>query len=424
MPMNLLVIGGGGREHALVRKLAEDAPHATVYCAPGNPGTARHGRNVPVGTADADLLVRLARDLEVDLTVVGPERPLADGLADAFEAEALPIFGPTAAAARIEASKAFAKQLMRYCGVATADFRVFREADAARAFAAELEPPIVVKASGLAGGKGALICEDHGEAGTAIYDLMEESRFGAAGEEVVIEEFMRGEELSVFFITDGEAAVPLAPARDHKRRFAGGRGPNTGGMGAFAPVPDVNAELIDRVRREIAEPVLAGLTDRGAPYRGFLYAGLMLTPEGPKVVEFNCRLGDPEAQAVLPLMSDSLLEPLRAVAEGGGIEGWRPAPPERTALTTVVVSGGYPGSYETGRPIEIPEELEGPDVRLYHAGTRLNGDRLVTDGGRVFGVTGLGPDLQTAGDRSRTAAGRIRFDGADWRPDIGRPEPG
>lgn len=422
--MNLLVIGGGGREHALVRKLAEDAPHATVYCAPGNPGTARHGRNVPVGAGDIDLLARFARDVEIDLTLVGPEQPLADGLADAFAAVDLPIFGPTAAAARIEASKAFAKQLMRDCGVATANFRVFREADAARAFAAELEPPIVVKASGLAGGKGALICEDHGQAGTAIYDLMEEARFGAAGEEVVIEEFMRGEELSVFFVTDGENAVPLAPARDHKRRFAGGVGPNTGGMGAFAPVPGADAELVDRVRREIAEPVLAGMADRGAPYRGFLYAGLMLTAEGPKVVEFNCRLGDPEAQAVLPLMTDSLLEPLRAVAEGGSIEGWRPAPPRRSALTTVVVSDGYPGSYETGRPIELPDDLEGPDVRVYHAGTRLDGEELVTDGGRVFGVTGLAASIEEAGERSRAAAARIRFDGADWRPDIGRPEAG
>ncbi|MFW6079939.1 MAG: phosphoribosylamine--glycine ligase [Gemmatimonadota bacterium] len=420
--MNLLVIGGGGREHALVRKLAEDAPHATVYCAPGNPGTARHGRNVPVAAGDIDLLVRLARQLEIDLTVVGPEQPLADGLADAFAAAGLPIFGPGAAAARIEASKAFAKQLMRDCGVATADFRVFREPDAARAFAAELEPPIVVKASGLAGGKGALICEDHGQAGTAIYDLMEEARFGAAGEEVVIEEFMRGQELSVFFLADGRNAVPLVPARDHKRRFAGGAGPNTGGMGAFAPVPGVDAQLVDRVRREIAEPVLAGLADRGAPYRGFLYAGLMLTDEGPRVVEFNCRLGDPEAQVVLPLMADSLLEPMRAVAGGGYVDGWRPAAPERSALTTVVVSGGYPGSYRTGRPIDLPDDLEGPDVRLYHAGTRDDGDRLVTDGGRVFGVTGLGADLETAGERSRAAAARIRFDAADWRSDIGRPE--
>jgi phosphoribosylamine--glycine ligase len=420
--MNLLVIGGGGREHALVRKLAGDAPDATLLCAPGNPGTARHARNVPIAAGDISGLVRLAREEDVGLTVVGPEQPLADGLVDAFAAERLPIFGPTASAARIEASKAFAKQLMAECGVPTAAFRVFRDADAARSFAADLEPPIVVKASGLAGGKGALICPDHAAADAAIHELIEEQAFGGAGSEIVIEEFMRGSELSVFFVTDGADAVPLAPARDHKRRREGGEGPNTGGMGAFAPVPGADAALIDRIRREIAEPVLAGLAARGAPYRGFLYAGLMLTDEGPKVVEFNCRLGDPETQAVLPLMQDALLEPLQAVATGGRLDGWRPAPPTRAALTTVVVSGTYPGPVEKGRPIDLPADIEGPDVHVYHAATRREGDRLVTDGGRVFGVTGLGPDLETAGERSRAAAGRIRFDGADWRPDIGRAD--
>jgi len=420
--MNLLVIGGGGREHALVRKLASDAPDATLLCAPGNPGTAQYALNVPIAPTDMTGLVRLARDEAVGLTVVGPEQPLADGLADAFAAERLPIFGPTAGAARIEASKAFAKQLMADCGVPTAAFRVFHEAKAARAFAAELDPPIVVKASGLAGGKGALICPDYAAADAAIHGLLEEEVFGEAGAEIVIEEFMRGSELSVFFVTDGTTAVPLAPARDHKRRFEGGEGPNTGGMGAFAPVPGADADLIDRVRREIAEPVLAGLAERGAPYRGFLYAGLMLTDEGPKVVEFNCRLGDPETQAVLPLMRDALLEPLRAVAWDGSLDGWSPAAPTGAALTTVVVSGTYPGAVEKGRPIDLPADLEGPDVHVYHAGTRLEGDRLVTSGGRVFGVTGLGPDLETAGERSRAAAGRIRFDGADWRPDIGRAD--
>lgn len=420
--MNLLVIGGGGREHAFVRKLASDAPGATLLCAPGNPGTAQYARNVPISATDVRRLVRLARDEEVGLTVVGPEQPLAEGLADAFGAERLPIFGPTASAARIEASKAFAKQLMADCGVPTAAFRVFRDADAARAFAAELDPPIVVKASGLAGGKGALICPDHAAAGTAIHELLEAEVFGEAGAEIVIEEFMHGSELSVFFVTDGASAVPLAPARDHKRRFEGGKGPNTGGMGAFAPVPGADDDLIDRIRREIAEPVLMGLAERGAPYRGFLYAGLMLTDEGPKVVEFNCRLGDPETQAVLPLMQDSLLEPLRAVARGGDLDGWNPARPSGAALTTVVVSGGYPGPIEKGRPVDLPADIENPEVHVYHAGTRLERDRLLTDGGRVFGVTGLGPDLETAGKRSRAAAGRIRFAGADWRRDIGRAD--
>ncbi|MGD8496598.1 MAG: phosphoribosylamine--glycine ligase, partial [Gemmatimonadales bacterium] len=333
-----------------------------------------------------------------------------------------PIFGPTAGAAQIEASKAFAKQLMAECGVPTAAFRVFRDPGEARAFVTDLQPPVVVKASGLAGGKGALICPDRASANAAIHELMEEGAFGEAGAEIVIEEFMRGRELSVFFVTDGRTAVPLAPARDHKRRYEGGEGPNTGGMGAFAPVPGADTALIDRVRREVAEPVLAGLAERGHPYRGFLYAGLMLTEEGPKVVEFNCRLGDPETQAVLPLMRDSLLEPLRAVAWGGDLDGWRPEPPTRAALTTVVVSGTYPGPVAKGRPIDLPDDIETDDVHVYHAGTRLEDGRLVTDGGRVFGVTGLGPDLETAGERSRAAAARIRFEGADWRPDIGRAD--
>jgi phosphoribosylamine--glycine ligase len=299
---------------------------------------------------------------------------------------------------------------------------VFRDATAARAFAASLTAPLVVKASGLAGGKGAIVCADHAAADRAIHELLETGTMGEAGAEIVIEEFMEGEELSVFFVTDGRSAVALAPARDHKRRFAGGQGPNTGGMGAFSPVPGADAALVERVRREIAEPVLAGLADRGAPYRGFLYAGLMLTPDGPKVIEFNCRMGDPETQVVLPLMVDSLLDPLLAVARGAGLEGWRPAPPSRAALITVLVSEGYPGPPEVGRPIELPTDIEGPDLHVYHAGTRVDGDRLVTAGGRVFGVTGLGPDLATAAARSRAGAERIAFDGADWRSDIGRPD--
>lgn len=418
--MKLLVIGGGGREHALVRKLAEDRPDASLFCAPGNPGTARHARNVPIAATDVAELARFARGEAIDLTVVGPEQPLAAGLADAFEADGLPIFGPTAAAARIESSKAFAKRLMAERDVPTAAFRVFREAEAAREFAASLEPPIVVKASGLAGGKGALICSDHAAANAAIHDLLEGGAFGGAGEEIVIERFLHGRELSIFFVTDGRDAVALAPARDHKRRFEGGEGPNTGGMGAFAPVPGADVDHVERVRREIVAPVLAGLAADGCPYRGFLYAGLMLTPSGPQVIEFNCRLGDPETQAVLPLLRESLCEPLLAVARGGGLDGWRPSPPEGAALTTVVVSDGYPGNVVKGREIDLPGDLEDETLHLYHAGTAVRPDgRLVTAGGRVFGVTGLGPDVDAAGRRSREAAARIRFDGADWRPDIG-----
>ncbi len=422
--MKLLVVGGGGREHALVRKLAGDAPDAAIYCAPGNPGTAQHGINVPLRSTDLSGLARFARAEEIGLTVVGPELPLADGLVDLFGASGLPIFGPVAAAARLEASKAFSKQLMEDCGVPTAGFRVFDDPSRARAFAASLVPPVVVKASGLAGGKGAVVCADHAEADATILDMMERETLGDAGSQVVIEEFMEGEELSVFFITDGREAVALAPARDHKRRFPGDLGPNTGGMGAFAPVDGIDDALIERVRRDIAEPVLAGLAERGSPYRGFLYAGLMLTADGPKVIEFNCRLGDPETQAVLPLLEDSLLEPLLAVGRGGSLDGWCPSPPARAALTTVVVCGTYPGQVQAGLPIEVPSDLDGSDVHVYHAGTAIDDGRLVTAGGRVFGVTGIGSDIVEAADRSRAGAARIRFEGADWRPDIGHSEIG
>ncbi len=420
--MNLLVVGSGGREHALVRKLAGDSPDARIFCAPGNPGMAQHGINVPILAGDLSALTRFARAEAIDLTVVGPEQPLAEGLADAFIASGLPVFGPIAAAARLEASKVFSKQLMEECGVPTARFRIFDEPDAARAFAAELDPPLVVKASGLAGGKGAVVCADYAEADATIGDLMERRTLGAAGAEIVIEEFMEGEELSVFFITDGSEAVALAPARDHKRRFPGDLGPNTGGMGAFSPVRGADDALIERVRREIADPVLAGLAERGFPYRGFLYAGLMLTMEGPKVIEFNCRLGDPETQVVLPLLEDGLLEPLLAIGRGGLLDGWSPAAPTRAALTTVVVTGAYPGDVVTGLPIDLPANLDGSNVHVYHAGTAMENGRLVTAGGRIFGVTGIGSDLAEAAERSRDAAVRIRFEGADWRPDIGHSE--
>ncbi len=415
-------MGSGGREHAMAAKIVQDAPSAELLIAPGNPGTAALGRNVPVAVDDIPGLVALARSASVSLTVVGPEAPLAEGLADALAEEGLPVFGPGAAAARIESSKAFSKRLMREEGVASADFEVFTDPGSALAYVAAAEGPVVVKASGLAAGKGAVVCSDRQEAAAAIREMMVDRAFGAAGDEVVVEEFMEGEELSVFFLTDGREAIPLTPSRDHKRRFDGDLGPNTGGMGAYAPVRGIGPDLVEQVRREIAEPVLAGMADRGFPYRGFLYAGLMLTPAGPRVIEFNCRLGDPETQAVLPLTRGNLLEPMDAVARGGSLGGWDPDPAPGAALVTVVVSDGYPGAYRKGVPIELPSDLEGPHVRLFHAGTTRDGERLVTSGGRVFGVTGLGEDLELAAARSRAAAARVRFEGAAWRSDIGRSE--
>jgi phosphoribosylamine--glycine ligase len=419
---SILLVGNGGREHAMAAAIRNDTPAADLFIAPGNPGTARLGTNVPIPADDVARLVSFASERGIGLTIVGPEAPLAAGLGDAFADRGLPLFGPDAAAARIESSKAFAKRLMAEEGVPTAGFEVFTVADEALDFVRSGVGPVVVKASGLAAGKGAIVCEDRDEAERAVREVMVERRFGAAGDCLVIEEFMEGEELSVFFLSDGAAAVPLVPSRDHKRLEEGDRGPNTGGMGAYAPVRGADAELIDRIRTSIAEPVLAGMAARGCPYRGFLYAGLMLTSEGPKVIEFNCRLGDPEAQAVLPLTRGGLVEPMRTVARGGTLDGWRPDLAPGAALVTVLVSGGYPGSYPRGLPIEIPDDLEGPGVHLYHAGTAEGPDGLVTDGGRVLGVTGLGADLDEAARRSREAAGRIRFEGATFRRDIGHSE--
>ena len=420
--MNILLVGNGGREHALAARIKEDRPDVRLFIAPGNPGTVRLGENVPIGAGMIGALAEFAASHAIDLTVVGPEAPLAEGLADRFEASGLPVFGPTRLAARIEASKAFSKQLMAEEGVPTAGFETFTDHAAALDHVRSLGAPIVVKASGLAAGKGAVVCTTLEEAQDTLFEMMVESRFGLAGKEVVVERFLEGEELSVFFVTDGVRAVPLVPSRDHKRRFEGDAGPNTGGMGAYAPVAGATNDLIEDIRVRIADPVLRGMAARGYPYRGFLYAGLMLTADGPQVIEFNCRMGDPETQAVLPLVTGNLTDAMLAVARGDGLGDWSAGNSARAALTTVIVSDGYPGQYPKGLEIAIPEELEGPDVRIYHAGTTMQNGRLVTAGGRVLGVTGLGDTLAEAAARSREAAARIRFDGAAWRADIGHSE--
>ncbi len=434
--MRLLIVGGGGREHALADKLRRDAPEAELFAAPGNPGVTALAETIPLAADDLDGLSAFAEEREVDLTVVGPETPLAAGLADRFAERGLTVFGPSAGAARIEASKAFAKRLMRETGVPTAEFEVFDTAEAAREFIEAREPPLVVKASGLAAGKGALVCRSRQAALEAVRELMVERRFGDAGNEVVVEGFLEGVELSVFFLCDGEDAVPLGSSRDYKRIGEGDRGPNTGGMGAYAPAgvprPETGgprsgdeegaarrAALVEEVREKIALPVIRGLAERGAPYRGFLYAGLMLTRSGPQVVEFNCRLGDPEAQVVLPLTESDLVEPMAAVARGERLSGWTARTAPGAALVTVLASEGYPGSYRKGAPIDIPPDLESEDLRVYHAGTALRDARLVTDGGRVLGITGLGPDLGTAAARSRRGAAAVGFPGKQWRSDIG-----
>ncbi|HUF12018.1 MAG TPA: phosphoribosylamine--glycine ligase [Longimicrobiales bacterium] len=418
--MRVLVVGNGGREHALLWKLRADAPDAELFVTRANGGMGTLAESVDVPPDHVSALVDVARARAVDLIVVGPEAPLADGLVDAAAARGIPAFGPVAAAARIEASKAFAKDLMTRARVPTAAYGVFDDAEAAERFIRERGAPIVVKASGLAAGKGAVVCDTVDEAIDAARAMLAGGRFGAAGERVIIEEFMSGEELSLFALCDGERALTMLPAQDHKRVGEGDTGPNTGGMGAYAPVSTGTPELVERVRREVFEPTLAALAEDGAPYRGLLYAGLMLTTDGLKVVEFNARLGDPETQVVLPLLRSSLLEPMLEIARGGSLAGASLAWRDGAALTTVLASEGYPGDYETGVPITIPAALEESDrVHVFHAGTHREGNRLLTAGGRVLAVTGLGSTLALAAARSREAAEAIDFPGKHFRHDIG-----
>jgi phosphoribosylamine---glycine ligase len=418
--MKILLVGNGGREHALLWKLTQDAPDATFFATRPNPGMAPLARAVDLAPDDVEGLASWAEGNDVNLTIVGPEVPLARGIAGVFGRRGLPVFGPTSAAARIESSKAFAKELMQRNGVPTAAYRCFTRWEDAERYIQEEGAPLVVKASGLAAGKGAIVCTSTEEALEAAREMLEESAFGDAGREIVIEEFMEGEELSVFAITDGRHVVPLLPSQDHKPIGEGDTGPNTGGMGAYAPVPSGTRELVQRVEEEILLPVLDAMEAGATPFRGLLYAGLMLTADGPRVVEFNCRFGDPETQVVLPLMDSPLLELMVAVARGGSIAGAEVEWMEGSALNTVLASEGYPGSYEKGHEISIPEAISAdPDTLIFHAGTRLEDRRLVTAGGRVLSVVGLGRDLEEARNRSLAGAEAIDFTGKTFRGDIG-----
>ncbi|HEX8394520.1 MAG TPA: phosphoribosylamine--glycine ligase [Longimicrobium sp.] len=419
--MKILVVGNGGREHALLWKLRRDAPHAELFVTGGNGGTDGLAQSVPLAAAEMQALAGWAEQNGIDLTIIGPEAPLAEGIADHLTNHGLRVFGPGKDAARIESSKAFAKTLMAKYGIPTADFRVFESLGEAEAHVRGLGGPVVVKASGLAAGKGVVVCDTAEEAAAALRDTMAGGAFGAAGEQVVVEERMTGEELSVFALTDGENVIAMLPAQDHKRVGEGETGPNTGGMGAYAPVSPATPALMEQVERDILRPTVAAMAREGHPFRGLLYAGLMLTPTGPRVVEFNCRFGDPETQVVLPLLRSSLLEPMLAIARGESIAGmtleWHPG----AAVTTVLASGGYPGDYATGLPIHLPPEVEGmDDVVVFHAGTRREADgALVTSGGRVMAVTALAPTVAQAAARSRAAAESIEFQGRLLRRDIG-----
>jgi phosphoribosylamine--glycine ligase len=418
--MRVLLIGAGGREHALAWALARSPRLTRLIAAPGNPGIGRHADCVDVKDSATEQLVALAARERIDLTVVGPEMPLALGLADRFREARLSVFGPSRAAARLESSKAFAKGLMARHGIPTARFGTFSEAASARRYCRELGAPLVVKADGLAAGKGALVCRTLGEADRAVALCLEERAFGEAGSTVVIEEFMEGEEASFFVLSDGAVVLPLAAAQDHKTVFDDDQGPNTGGMGAYSPTPALDDAMQRRVMTEIVRPIIRAMRDEGAPYQGVLYVGLMITRGGPRVVEFNCRFGDPECQAILPRLDGDLLPLLAAVADGRGLPPaltWRADP----SVCVVLASGGYPGRYETGETIRGVEEAERMDgVAVFHAGTAVRDGALVTAGGRVLGIQALGRDIREAIARAYAAVARIEFKGMHYRKDIGR----
>ncbi len=420
--MKVLIVGGGGREHALLWALHRDNPDAAFFCLPGNPGTAKTATNLPVAATDLEGIRAAAREQAADLVVVGPEAPLARGLADGLAKDGIPCFGPSAAAARIESSKAFAKKLMSKAGVPTARTRTFTDLAKAVDYIKGHEEPLVVKASGLAAGKGAVVCRTRAEAKAAAAALLG-GVLGEAGNEILVEEFLTGEELSVLAITDGEHFAVLPPAQDHKRIGDGDMGPNTGGMGAYCPVSIASDDLLRTVADEVIEPTIRALAESGAPYRGTLYAGLMIRENGsPTVIEFNCRFGDPEAQAILAATPHGLLPVLRLVAEGGWMPaGLRLGEAKQASVVTVLAAEGYPDAPRTGAEIRVPRGLEqATDVLVFHAGTKLDAEgRLRVAGGRVLGVTAIGPDVASAAARSRDAAEAIEYEGKQFRRDIG-----
>jgi phosphoribosylamine---glycine ligase len=417
--MNVLVVGGGGREHALCWKLRRSPRVAALFCAPGNAGIARDATCVAIAADDVAGLLRFAKERAIELTVVGPELPLTLGIVDAFEAEGLRIFGPNRAGAELEGSKAFTKDLLRDAGIPTAAYGTFTDVGEARAFVARTGAPIVVKADGLAAGKGVVVAASAAEANEAIDAMLGRSAFGEAGSRIVVEEFLRGEEASFIAVTDGETVLPFDSSQDHKRIFDGDRGPNTGGMGAYSPAPVVTREIAAKVRTRILEPLVAGLRSRGIRYRGVLYAGLMIEDGEPRVLEFNARFGDPECQALLVRLKTDLVDVFEATIDGrlaGVALDWDPRP----AVCVVAAAAGYPGTVRRGDAISGLDVFDGrEDAVVFHAGTAARDGSTVTASGRVLGVTALGETIERAIARAYEGVDRIHFDGMQTRRDIG-----
>jgi len=416
--MDVLLIGSGGREHAIAWKLTQSKQLGKLYIAPGNAGTAQCGQNVPIGDMEIDKLVKFAREKQVGLVIVGPEEPLAAGLVDAVEQAGIKAFGPSAGAAQLEADKAFSKQLMRSCSISTAEGRVFDRFTDAKAYIASRDEPVVIKAAGLAKGKGVIVCDDPADGILTAEKVMCDKIFGSAGDRIVVEDKLLGEEASILAFVDGHNIYIMESSQDHKPIGDGDTGPNTGGMGAYSPAPIVTESTMDWITREILVPVVDAMNRNGTPYKGVLYAGLMITTGGPRVLEFNVRFGDPETQPILMRLKSDLLEVCLAVCDGKLDEvtlKWDPRP----AVCVVMASGGYPGDYKKGKKITGLEDAQKlSDVVVFHAGTAISNGDIVTNGGRVLGVTALGDQIEDAKTRAYQAVEKISFEGAYWRRDI------
>ena len=416
--MNVLIVGSGGREHVLAWKIQQSSKVTKLYCAPGNAGIADVAECVPIKSNDVTALIHFAQEHAIDLTVIGPEAPLVAGIVDEFQKVGLHVFGPSQAAAQLEGSKVFSKEFMQRWHIPTAAFESFEESEKALDYVRKVNFPLVIKADGLASGKGVFICESFEEAEDAIHKIMSDKVFQDAGHEIVAEEFLEGEEASILAISDGKNFVVLEPSQDHKRVFDEDLGPNTGGMGAYSPVPVVTADVYKQAIDNVIAPAIHGMKEEGVPFRGVLYAGLMVTPDGVKVLEFNVRFGDPEAQVVLPRLQNDLVDVLMASCKGllGDLEmQWDP----RACVCVVMSSGGYPGSYLIGEPIEGLDKIQDKDTVVFHAGTTVENGKIVTSGGRVLGLTSLEDSIEEAIDKAYEAVEKIRFNHCFFRRDIG-----